>query len=440
MFDLTLYSKSELSNLEAQIQTLSEMEDVVNSMRDSAAMIEFTTNGNILNANDLFLAAAGYDLSEIKGRHHSLFCDSAYSQSIEYKNFWRDLANGNKQAGTFKRYNKNGEVLFLEAVYFPVRSHGQIEKIVKIANDVTPKALELEQQNALSAALDKSQAVIEFTPQGEILKANQNFLTTMGCSLAQIVGQHHRIFCNEDFYAANPRFWDELARGEFKSGLFERRSLTGETIWLEASYNPILDENGKVYKVVKFASNISHRIAQNQAIKEATEVAQETSSHTEALATDCTHTLEQTVAVSADIAQQLTQAAELIGRLNRQSEEIQSIVNTIHSVAEQTNLLALNAAIEAARAGENGRGFAVVADEVRNLAANTSKSTVEIEEVTTRNGALAEQTMTSIQSIITLAQQGNESANQAFGLIEEIKAGAENVTQTVSRLSDGNYL
>ena len=435
MLNLTVCSKSYLDELNQNVETMRDCQELVSSIHENVPCIEFTPQGQIITANTLFLSSIGYRLDEITGQHHKMFCEPHLVRSEDYQSFWHELGRGEKRSGTFKRITKDGKVLWLEAVYFPVKKDGLVLKVVKIANDVTEKIEQLNNELAVSSALDKSQAVIEFTPDGNILGANKNFYSAMSCRPDQIIGQHHRIFCDDDFYANNPSFWQDLARGDFKSGLFKRRKLDGEQIWLEASYNPILDEHGDVIKVVKFATDITQRIEQEEAVKQAAEIAHSTSLQTEKISIKGSSTIQRTVDVSRTITEELEYAAELILKLNKQSSDIQAIVSTIRGVAEQTNLLALNAAIEAARAGENGRGFAVVADEVRNLAANTSKSTGEIEEVVSQNSVLAEQATTSIESIKELAKQGNTSANEAYTLIDEIKRGAENVVQTVASLS-----
>ena len=283
-------------------------------------------------------------------------------------------------------------------------------------------------------ALDKSLAVIEFTPDGEIITANSNFLAAVGYSLAQIKGKHHRIFCTDAFYKQNPNFWLELGRGEFKSGQFDRLDSQGRVIWLEATYNPIFDEQGKVAKVVKFASDITERVEQNQAVRQAAEVASSTSEETAAIAEQGMGSLQAAVDTSARIAAQVADATALIGELNAQSKHIEEIVATISAIADQTNLLALNAAIEAARAGDQGRGFAVVADEVRQLAARTSKSTSQIAEVVQRNRELTRKVTETIDSVSVTAEEGSERTRQVSSIMEEIHQGAENVCRTTSGL------
>lgn len=409
--------------------------DIIRSMNNSLAVIEFDPQGNILDANDLFLSVVGYTRQEVLNKHHSLFCDKQTQDSPEYKGFWQSLANGEKKSGNFKRQRKNGETLWLEAVYFPITHDNKTYKVLKIANDVTDSMTQLHQQVAISSALDKSQAIIEFEPSGQIIQANENFLLTMRCSGEEIRGKHHKIFCTEDFYQHHPSFWAELANGHFKSGMFERRTLQGGTIWLEATYNPIFDANGKVVKVIKFASDVTDRVKHEEAVREAAEIAHSTSIETEKTSLRGTEKLRSTVEVSDKITEELVKTSDLIELLNKQSSDIKNIVSTINKVAEQTNLLALNAAIEAARAGENGRGFAVVADEVRTLAANTSSSTIEIEDVVNKNSELAAKTMDNINVVKELASDGHTFANEAYEMIDEIRKGAENVAQTVASLS-----
>lgn len=399
------------------------------------AFIEFSPDGLILDANPLFLKLMGYPLDRVVGQHHRLFCAADEVAAPEYKRFWSELAAGKSHAGTFRRIKANGEAAWLEATYFPVLGEDRsVVKVIKIAADVTAEKNELLSKEALAAALDRSMAVIEFSPNGDIITANRNFLNVMGYSLEQLRGKHHRIFCTDTFYQQNSHFWSELAKGEFKSGQFERLNSHGQVVWLEATYNPVFDHAGKVYKVVKFASDITDRIEQAAAVRQAAEVASSTSEETAAIAQQGIKSLQAAVETSSRIAAQVSEATNLITQLNSQSKSIEEIVATISGIADQTNLLALNAAIEAARAGEQGRGFAVVADEVRQLAARTSKSTSEIAGVVQKNRELTSKVTETVHSVSITAEEGSQRTHQVSSIMEEIYQGAENVCRTTSGL------
>ncbi|SDT89197.1 methyl-accepting chemotaxis sensory transducer with Pas/Pac sensor [Halopseudomonas salegens] len=416
--------KQQLAEQQSQIEQLTFE---LRAIRENVAVIEFTPEGNILNANSLFLQTTGYSLEQIVGQHHRMFCDEHTVADPSYASFWQQLAAGQSQHGTFRRRRKDGSTLWLEASYFPVRDDaGAVVRVMKIAKDVSADQEALRMKNAMFTALNLSLAVIEFTPDGHILHANDNFLATTGYSLNQIVGKHHSMFCYDNFYRDNPNFWASLAAGHFSSGRFERRHAEGHTIWLEATYNPILDDNGKVHKVIKFAADISERI--NRAMR-AGEVAASTSEEASRITVQAKQALEQAVAASERVSQQVEQANAISLRLQAQSNNINDIVSTIRSIAEQTNLLALNAAIEAARAGESGRGFAVVADEVRTLAGRTSTATTEIGNVVSANADLISQVSQQMEQI-------NSSSNKGHELIATVNAGIAEVESGVQHLAD----
>ncbi|ETJ46125.1 MULTISPECIES: PAS domain-containing methyl-accepting chemotaxis protein [Pseudoalteromonas] len=414
---------------------LNESKSVLSAIYNHVAYIEFTPEGKILDANDLFLDTVGYKREEVIGKHHRMFCDSDYAKSSEYSQFWQALQGANSTSGTFMRFNANGEKLWLEATYFPVEVNGVVTKVIKIASDITKNYVQRKSQEALTEALDKALATIEFNPDGTIIKANHNFLSTVGYSLAEIVGKHHKMFCTDSFYQNNPRFWEELSDGQFKSGKFKRITSDGSQIWLEATYNPILDNKGKVIKIVKFASNITDRIKDNEAVSEAAQIAYESAVSSAQTAKTGSDILHDAIANSDAIVSQVLKSVDLIKNLNEQSAVIGSIVSTISSIADQTNLLALNAAIEAARAGEYGRGFAVVADEVRQLAASTSSSTNEIATVVKNNQELTNDISKQITSVSDSSEQGRELIAKVSEVIQEIERGADAVSATVSKLN-----
>ncbi|MDO6353463.1 PAS domain-containing protein, partial [Synechococcus sp. YX-04-1] len=211
-------------------------------------------------ANDNFLGAVGYSLNDIKGKHHRMFCEESYTSTPEYASFWKNLRNGQFDAGEYMRINSQGDQIWIQASYNPVfDDNGKVIKVVKFATDITEQKLKTADFEGQLEAIGKSQAVIEFDMDGTIRWANDNFLNTVGYSLDEIKGSHHRMFA-EPAYAASPEyaaFWQNLNNGNFDSGEYKRLGKGGKEIWIQASYNPIFDPSGKPYKVVKYASDIT---------------------------------------------------------------------------------------------------------------------------------------------------------------------------------------
>ena len=416
----------ETSNLLSQehIHDAIERKNELNAIKRYNAYICFTPDGIILEANDIFLHTMGYQLEQIVGKHHRIFCDDSYVASHEYKQFWSRLASGQSSGGIFFRFKSNKDIIYLEASYFPVMDdNGKVIKVVKIASDVTQIQESLMNKEAILAALNVSLAVIEFDLKGNILRANDNFLNTMGYSLAEIIGKHHKIFCDDKFYRENPKFWTELASGKHTSGRFQRFNSSGVNIWLEATYNPIYGKDGKVYKIIKFASDITDRV---NAAFNAIDLAAATSEQTNQVSSNAVEILKASVNTSQEIVENVDKAAETGALLKLQSKSIADIVVTIRSIAEQTNLLALNAAIEAARAGDAGRGFSVVADEVRKLASNTATATAEISDVVEKNHKLINEIDEMLRGVNGIALHGRES-------IVEVSSGLNEITKGVAR-------
>jgi len=242
----------ELLDLSAQFQAISK----------SQATIEFNMDGTIITANENFLSTMGYTLDEIKGQHHSMFAEPDFAHSTEYKDFWEKLNRGEFESGEYKRLGKEGKEVWIQASYNPILDlNGQPFKVVKYASDVTEQKLKNVDFSGQINAISMSQAVIEFNMDGTIIYANENFLTTMGYTLDEIKGQHHSLFAEPDFARSieYKAFWEKLNRGEFESGEYKRLGKGGKEVWIQASYNPIMDLNGQPFKVVKYASDVTEQ-------------------------------------------------------------------------------------------------------------------------------------------------------------------------------------
>jgi len=428
--------QAELNDLQ---HTITEQNGLLEAINRSMAVIEFDLEGVVLKANDNFLKTMGYRAEQVIGQPHRLFCTPEFGRSAQYTELWSRLKNGQFQSGTFERINSQGQPVWLEANYNPIKdASGRVVKVVKFAMDVTTKVQQESEANAKLQAIDRAMAVIEFDLDGGILTANQNFLTRMGYTLAELKGKHHRLFCRAELVnsSAYEDFWRRLNQGELFQGQFERVDKRGQSIWLEANYNPVYDAAGRLCKVVKFATDVTARVEQHEHDARSASAAYHISVETRKVAEQGTQVIQQAASEMREIADDIAQSSTLIAQLGERSEQITAIVNTIRAIADQTNLLALNAAIEAARAGDQGRGFAVVADEVRQLAARTSGSTAEISNMIGLILSETRQAIKSMEGTRGRAAQGVELADQAGSVILQIRDGASEAVQAVSMFAN----
>ena len=478
----------------------------------SQAMIMFSLDGKIEYANENFLRTLGYSLDEIKGQHHSMFVDPVYRQSTDYRLFWDKLGRGEYDAGQYKRIGKGGREVWIQASYNPILDQsGKPFKVVKYATDITSEVIRNADFAGQIDAINKAQAVIQFTLDGKILDANDNFLNTLGYSLAEIKGQHHSIFVDVAYRSSTDyrMFWDKLARGEYEAGQYRRIGKGGREVWIQASYNPIMGPDGKPVKVVKYATDVTEQVKASEALQTAVrqtqavvdaaknndlreriptdgksgeigqlcdgvnglldtmssiladvlESSQTLSSAAREIAngnTDLSQrteeqaaSLEETAASMEELTSTVRQNAENAQQANKlassasdvairggtvvaevvqtmegithASRKIADIIGVIDEIAFQTNILALNAAVEAARAGDQGRGFAVVAAEVRNLAQRSANAAKEIKGL--------------ISDSVSKVESGSRLVDTAGKTMEEIVQSVKRVTDIMAEIS-----
>ncbi|MCU0719567.1 MAG: PAS domain-containing methyl-accepting chemotaxis protein [Pirellula sp.] len=440
MLGMTAPWTSKLSNKVDELQSLlneslesrSANEQKINALSRSMAVIEFDLDGIILNANENFLKTVGYSLHEIVGKHHRLFVLPEQRSSAEYTNFWSRLRNGEFHSGEFVRVNKAGEQICLQATYNPILGdHGEVLSIVKFAIDTTTQKKDVTELKSKNDLVERTFAVIQFTLDGIITTANQNFLSTLGYSMEEIRGKHHSMFVDSDYKhsAEYQDFWSHLRGGRFHSGEFRRIGKGGKEIFIQASYNPVMGINGDITSVVKFATDITQAVRNRQRTEQvAISVASSVSEMTSTIQ-EISGNVSSTASL-ANNAESLSKEARIgVENLDVQSRTIGKVVETIRDLAEQTNLLALNATIESARAGEAGRGFAVVASEVKELAKQTAKATQSIE-----------QTVKMIQGSIAGVVASTENITNSVASVSQnmlvISAAVEEQSVTMKSLAD----
>ncbi|AOA72674.1 methyl-accepting chemotaxis protein [Stenotrophomonas rhizophila] len=388
----------------ALAQRHAELEAQVAALHRVQAVIEFDLEGTILQANDNFLQTLGYTLEEIRGRHHSMFVDPEHVRSSAYREFWARLGRGEFDAGQYRRVGKGGREIWIQASYNPVfDSSGRPVKVVKFATDITAQQMQAADFAGQLAAINTSQAVIEFSLDGCILSANDNFLATTGYALEEVRGQHHSMFAEPEYArsAEYRQFWQKLGRGEYDAGQYRRLGKGGREIWIQASYNPIFDMNGRPFKVVKYATDISAQVRDAQALAAA--VAQ---------------TREVVAAAQAGDLGRRIDAGDKTGAIAELCEGINAMVETMGSVIGQIR---------------------VAADAVALGASEIATGKADLSQRTEQQAASLEETAVSLQGLTGTVRQSAEDARQASqlagGAVDVAAQGGRVVSEVVTTMS-----
>ena len=449
---------------------------------------ESDLKGDIININEKFVQVSKYSREELIGKPHNTTRHPDMSKEV-FRNLWTTIGRGQTFRGVIKNRAKDGTPYYVDAVIAPViGANGKPKKYIGVRYDITELELERQNMRGVLSAINNSYGFIEFDTTGNILSANSIFLQLLGYRLEEVVGKHHRLFV-EPSYVNTPayaHFWQELATGKSQNDVFKRVAKDGREIWIQAVYAPVKDEMGRVFKVVKIATDVTARrvleaklqttvdaVATNattlgSASEELTASSQQMVSNAEETATQAgvvsaaaeqvsknvqtvaTGTEEMSASIkeiaknaqdAAKVATTAVRAAETanrtIGKLGESSAEIGKVIKVITSIAQQTNLLALNATIEAARAGEAGKGFAVVANEVKELAKETAKATEDISQKIEAIQSDTKSAVTAITEISTVINKINDYQNTIASAVEEQTATTNEISRNVAEAAKG---
>lgn len=395
--------------------------DRLSALDRSQAVIEFDVDGIILNANENFLGAMGYRLDEIKGNHHRMFVEPSYAASDEYAQFWRRLSQGEFFSSEFKRINKAGEEIWIQASYNPLLDeNGKPYRVVKFATDITARVKRDADYEGQLRAISKSQAVIEFTLDGTIITANDNFLQTLGYQLSDVQGKHHRMFVESDYANTGEYrdFWEQMKRGDYQAGVFKRVARNGDEIWIRASYNPIMDASGRPYKVVKYASDITEQQKLNMTIKKVLEETQ----------------LALTALSKGDLS------ARMHGEFTGQFADLQNTVNACFEHLSQTMADIRKVAFNVTSNSESvAQGSLELNRRTGEQAARLEETSASMEEITSTVTENATNAATANELVLTASEQahkGGEIVRDAVESMEGLSQSSKKISEIIGVIDD----
>lgn len=429
----------DITEMKAARQRNAEFEGLANAVSKSQAIVEFNLDGTVITANDNFLNTMGYGLSEIRGQHHRLFVEDAFAKSQDYRHFWEKLGRGEYDTGEYKRIGKGGKEVWIQASYNPLLdSAGKPYKVIKYATDITQTKLKNADYQGQLAAIGKSQAVIEFNMDGTIITANENFLNVLGYSLSEIQGKHHRIFATEQYASSGEYrlFWERLNRGEYDTGEYKRVGKGGKEIWIQASYNPIIDMSGRPFKVVKYASDITKqktdaierekaRLLFTSEVSRLTEAGKNGDLSTRGNLEILDATWKPIMQGINDITDSIVAPIqELRSKLERvASGDLTAYVTGNYNGDHQLLKNALNDTLDSLN--EILGQVAQAADQVANGARQVSDSSQALSQGATEQASSLEEITASMTEMSSQTKQNAENASQANQLAGSARQGAE---------------
>jgi methyl-accepting chemotaxis protein len=410
------------TDITAQKLATVNFEGQLSAIDKSQGVIEFSLDGRILNANANFLSVVGYTLDEVRGQHHAMFVDPAHRSSTEYRLFWEKLGRGEFDAGQYKRIAKGGREVWIQASYNPILDlNGKPVKVVKYATDITAQKAATANFEGQLSAIDKSQAVIEFGMDGKILHANANFLAVVGYTLEEVRGQHHGIFVDPAHRGSMEYrlFWEKLGRGEFDAGQYKRIAKGGAEVWIQASYNPILDLNGKPFKVVKYATDITAQIRAAEALSQTVQQVQE------AVKAADQNDLTRRVPMegkSGDIGM-------LCGGLNGLLDSMVSIVTSILETSETISTGAREIAM-------GNTDLSQRTEEQASSLEETASSLQELTSTVRQNADNAQQANKLATSASEVAVKGGSVVTQVVRTMDEINASSRKISEIIGVIDE----